>query len=237
MFAVLYEEKGITILMIIALVFSVFTRILLGILYQNMIRQSENMTTTNHRLLKQCKVKFSNCYQLNEGVPNVPIFVDKFINRLRIGPFSYRTLYHLSGQFMLLSVFFAGIGVCKCIIIGYSLGGIFPFYIICFLELYFYFAISAITDIKGRKRVLKTSLVDYLENHLVKRLRQEEIPEKNPLIELMPVRGSGKTIAGKEDMMTDEKMLYVNRSEEKPWSVNGTQESELEELLREFLTS
>ena len=80
------------------------------------------MATTGNRLLKQCKVKFANCYQLNGGVSNIPVFVDKFLNRLSFGHLSFDAWYHLSGQFMLFSVVFAGVGICKGILDGRMLG-------------------------------------------------------------------------------------------------------------------
>lgn len=152
----------------------VFIQILLGFLYQKIIREADNMATTDNKLLKQCKLKFANCYQLNNGVANIPIFVDKFLNKLALGPFSFETLYHLSGQSMLISVICAGIGVCKAIVDGWTLGAILPFYIVSFLGLYMYFSVSSVVDVKGRKRVLKVNLVDYLENHLSARMEVTE---------------------------------------------------------------
>ncbi len=170
MFRIFEEEKIITICMLVFLGLSIFIRVLLGYLYQSMIRETDNMAATENRLLKQCKTKFTNCYQLNQGVSNIPVFVDKFLNRLALGPFSFLTLYHLSGQSMLLSVLSAGIGICKSIMDGRMLGEILPFYIISFFGLYLYFSISTVVDIKGKKRVLKVNLVDYLENHLSARI-------------------------------------------------------------------
>lgn len=170
MFRIFQEEKIITICMLVFFGVSILTRVVLAILYQNMIRETENMATTNNKLLKKCKLKFANCYQLNNGVANIPVFVDKFLSRLSIGPLSFESLYHLSGQMMLLSVVFAGIGICKCIMEGRMLGEIFPFYIASFLGLYLYFSLSTLLDIKGRRRNLKINLVDYLENHLSSRI-------------------------------------------------------------------
>lgn len=232
MFRVFQEEKLITVLMFLSLVLSILSRIMIGILYQNMIKETENMSATKNKTLKQCKLKFANCYQLNSGVLNIPIFVDKCLNKLYVGPFSFQTIYHFSGQLMLLSVFFAGVGVCKSIIDGFSVGAILPFYIVSFLGLYLYFAVSAIADIKGRRRVLKTNLVDYLENHMVNRLanadRQEEKTESSPkkqraAIELMPLHAR----ASEEGEEARPKRPIFSISEER----------ELEELLKEFLTS
>lgn len=170
MFEIFREEWIVSVFMFSFAGLSIFLRVLLGLLYQNMIKETDNMASTKNKLLKQCKLKFSNCYQLNNGVANIPIFVDKFLNRLALGPVSFETMYHLSGQTMLLSVVSAGVGICRSILHGKMLGEILPFYIVCFAELYFYFSISTVVDIRGRRRVLKVNLVDYLENHLSARI-------------------------------------------------------------------
>lgn len=170
MFEIFRDEWIVTIFMMSFLVLSIFLRVLLGLLYQNMIRETDNMASTENKLLKQCKLKFANCYQLNKGMANIPVFVDKFLNRLSLGPFSFGTMYHLSGQMMLLSVVSSGIGICRSILRGRMLGEILPFYIVSFVGLYLYFSVSTVVDIKGKRRVLKINLVDYLENHLSARI-------------------------------------------------------------------
>lgn len=225
MFQVLGEEKVISTCMLLTLALSMISRILIGVLYQNMIKETDNMSSTNNKILKQCKLKFANCYQLNRGVANIPVFVDKFLNRLSIGPFTFQTIYHLSGQFMLLSVFFSGVGVCKSIIAGRALGELLPFYIISFLGLYLYFSISAIADIKGKRRALKINLVDYLENHMVNKLSTAE--------------KDMETVSGKEGGRTVEVMPLgaAPRAEAQTVQFTKSEERELEELLKEFLTS
>lgn len=212
MFSIFVEEKIATIGMLTCFFVSILLRLLLAALYQRMIRETDNMATTNNKLLKQCKLKFSNCYQLNNGVSNVQVFVEKFMHKLSIGPFSFSVLYHLSGQFMLLSVVFAGIGVCRSIIAGSMFGEILPFYISTLINLYLYFSLSTILDIRGRRKVLKVNLIDYLENHLSCRMQmtREDLqmlygvdagtPPRG--VEVMPIagwiakRGSGTQIAG-----------------------------------------
>jgi hypothetical protein len=71
---------------------------------------------------------------------------------------------------MLFSIVFAGVGICKGIMGGRMLGEILPFYIVSFLGMYLYFSLSAMVDIKGKRRILKTNLIDYLENHLSGRI-------------------------------------------------------------------
>ncbi len=170
MFRVFQEEKLITIGMFLCLGCSIVLRVFLGLLYRNMIKEADNMASTENRLLRQCKTKFASCYQMSNGVANIPVFVDKFLNRMALGHLSFETIYHLSGQLMLLSVVFSGIGVCKSIMGGRTLGDVLPFYIVSFFGLYIYFSVSTVVDIRGKKRVLKVNLVDYLENHLSPRI-------------------------------------------------------------------
>ena len=246
MFHIFQEEKIITAFMMTFFGISIIMRVFLGLIYQRMIREADNMAATENKLLKQCKLKFAHCYQLGNGVANIPVFVDKFLNRLSLGPLSFETMYHFSGQAMLLSVVCAGFGICRSILNGRILGEILPFYIVSFFGLYLYFSVSAIVDIKGKKRVLKVNLVDYLENHLSARINMTEndlemlygdsgygnrrqkragaLPNKGRMqnqgrrtVELMPIGGR---IPGEEQ-----------RVYEKPSQVS---EEELEELLRDF---
>ena len=158
MFPMFEQEKVAAYGMIISFVLSLGVRMFLGMLYSRMIVETDNMATTNNRLLKQCKLKFSHCYQLNNGVANVPVFVEKFLTRLSLGPFSFGLLYHISGHLLMLSVIFSGIGVCRRIAAGSMFGQILPFYTFILAELYVYFSFAAIVDIKQKREALKKHL-------------------------------------------------------------------------------
>lgn len=244
MFQIFREEPLITAGISGFIALSLFLRILLGVLYRDMIREADNMASTTNRLLKQCKLKFANCYQLNNGVANIPIFVDKFINRLALGHISFDTLYHLSGQSILLSVICAGVGICKSIVRGKTLGDILPFYIISFVGMYLYFSVSTVVDIKGRRRVLKVNLVDYLENHLSARMEVtqddmemlfgEAVQERKGkrskrTVELMPI--GGRTVV--QDVVQPEPMVRNEFPKEDTDSFRISDE-ELEALIKEF---
>ena len=254
MFTIFKEEKVITAGILVFLCLSVLVRLMLAWMYHTMIRETDNMATTGNRLLKQCKVKFANCYQLNGGVSNIPVFVDKFLNRLSFGHLSFDAWYHLSGQCMLFSVVFAGVGICKGILDGRMLGEILPFYIASFLGLYLYFSLSALVDIKGKQRVLKTNLIDYLSVSAGEPLVQEQDYERlygasklpgRRTVELMPIRGraaqpqemvreTGREIYSTEHEMSD-KPGSQSMTEEPDDSSRVTEE-ELQALLQELLT-
>lgn len=254
MFTIFKEEKVITAGILVFLCLSVLVRLMLAWMYHTMIRETDNMATTGNRLLKQCKVKFANCYQLNGGVSNIPVFVDKFLNRLSFGHLSFDAWYHLSGQCMLFSVIFAGMGICKGILDGRMLGEILPFYIASFLGLYLYFSLSALMDIKGKRRVLKTNLIDYLENHLSGRIPVTEqdyerlygaskLPGRRT-VELMPIRGRTAQPqemvreTGREVFSTEHEMpgKMEDRGMAQQDETSRVTEEELQALLQELLT-
>ena len=254
MFTIFKEEKVITAGILVFLCLSVLVRLMLAWMYHTMIRETDNMATTGNRLLKQFKVKFANCYQLNGGVSNIPVFVDKFLNRLSFGHLSFDAWYHLSGQFMLFSVVFAGAGICKGILDGRMLGEILPYYIASFLGMYLYFSLSAMIDIKGKRRVLKTNLIDYLENHLSGRIPVTEqdyerlygaskLPGRRT-VELMPIRGRAAQPqemvreTGREVFSTEHEMpgKMEDRGMAQQDESSRVTEEELQALLQELLT-
>lgn len=254
MFTIFKEEKVITAGILVFLCLSVLVRLMLAWMYHTMIRETDNMATTGNRLLKQCKVKFANCYQLNGGVSNIPVFVDKFLNRLSFGHLSFDAWYHLSGQFMLFSVVFAGAGICKGILDGRMLGEILPYYIASFLGMYLYFSLSAMIDIRGKRRVLKTNLIDYLENHLSGRIPVTEqdyerlygaskLPGRRT-VELMPIRGRAAQPqemvreTGREVFSTEHEMpgKMEDRGMAQQDESSRVTEEELQALLQELLT-
>lgn len=247
MFTIFQEEKMISAFMGLFLVLSILTRLGLGMLYQRLIKETDNMAATENKMLKQCKLKFANCFQLNHGVANIPVFVDKFLNRLTIGHLSFDGIYHLSGQLMLLSVVCSGVGVSKSIIQGRMLGEILPFYIVSFLGLYVYFSVSTIVDVKGKRRVLKVNLVDYLENHLSARIDVTDQDIQMLYGEDWIAKMSGRQRVGKErsrEQMDQEReriglAAVSGRTVRDAVDTGFTmeQEKELEELLLEFLMS
>ena len=119
-----------------------------------------------------------------------------------------------------------------------------PFYLISFLGLYLYFAASSLVDLPGKINILRTNLVDYLENHLSNRLDQTrldmrmvgmtetstkaEIPKAQP--ELLPNEREKNTDSEKES-------VFQQNTEHKKSSPAFTpsEAEELELLLREFL--
>lgn len=175
MLAFFFQHKNFMIGILALLFASIICQIVMGVIYHRLIWETEHMSTTTNKSLQQLKLKFSGYSKINEKVANVSVFVDKFISHVKIGAIPLSILKHLSGQLMLLSVFVAGLGACLSIIHNENFFSIVPFYVVSFLGLYCYFAVSSLVDIPGKINILRINLVDYLENHLANRLEQTEL--------------------------------------------------------------
>ncbi len=229
-----YIGTGLVVTTIVFLLFSILCRLITGIYMNRLIRETENLAVTGNRFLVQCKTRFRNSFRLNDGIPNIPVYVDRLLEKIRIGRFTVDGLYHLSGQMMLLSVASAGLGACSAIAGGRSAAEILPFYLLCFLCLYTFFSVSGLVNLEGKRERLKVNLTDYLENHMAPRLAALEKTERSENERIGNETGETKEIitgakrSGKKNPQSAAEIYTADQI------FNGTQEKELEELLKEF---
>lgn len=221
MFALFLQHKIFMVGILVLLSGSIICQIVMGVIYHRLIWETEHMSTTTNKSLQQLKLKFSGCRKMNEKIVNVPIFVDKYLSRIKFGGVPLSVIKHLSGQLMLLSVLVAGIGACLSIIGNESFFQIAPYYVISFLGLYGYFAVTSLVDVPGKVNILRINLVDYLENHLANRLEQTEL-------DMQLIQPEHKEKANTHSMEQDTDKRGAP-------SFTGPEMEELESLLQEFL--
>lgn len=215
MFGIFERHPYLSIGIVAVIIISIILQMIIGNVLGRMVNEAENMASTENKQLKQCKLKFVNCYRLNDGMGNVTVFVERFLEKIMVGKMKISSMHRLSGQLILFSVLLSGVGAARGIVLGETIGQILPFYVIAFLGLYLYFVSTSFAGIEEKKLSLKFSLVDYLENHMVGRLKQtdevlnQKLEEKQG--EILPEKP-------KESMFTEK------------------DKQELETLLREFLT-
>ncbi len=240
MLNLVFLHKNYIIAILVFLFLSIICQITLGVIYHKLIWETEHMSSTANKSLQQLKLKYSGCRKINEKVSNVPVFVDKFISRIKIGGLPLSLFKHLSGQLMLLSVLIAGIGACIGIVNNESFISIAPFYAISFLGLYCYFAVSSLVDIPGKIKILHINLVDYLENHLANRLEQAELdmqliqPQQTAQNEKNPAKATNSGKLRNTDKREEPDMdTEINTQE--TFTFSKDEAEELEHLLKELL--
>lgn len=226
MLKVFLRHGFLTSAVLFFIVCSIVCQIIIGVYYQSMLRATENMTATDNKLLRQCKMKFMNCYQVNGGVLNVPVFVDKFLSKIRFCGLTLSGLARLGSQLILLSVLVCGIGICRLIVTGNDLSELIPYYVLSIFGLYLYFSVSSIVDMTRRKKDLKINLVDYLENHLVARLTEVELPMKKKEEDAKEEEVTSKKIKKTEAPAVHMKSLF-----------SKTEEAELKALLQDLFVT
>lgn len=241
MLALFFHHKIFMCVILTLLFCSILCQILLGVIYRRLIRDTENMSATKNKALQQLKLKFTSCRQLHETIPNVTVFVDKFLNQISIGKIPVTFFRHLSGQLTLLSVLVAGIGACIGIIQEENFLMIAPFYLISFLGLYLYFAAASLIDLPGKVSMLRTNLVDYLENHLANRLEQTQLDmrmvgmeDSTREIKKQATRLDKPFVKKEEpENLSDAESQLEHRKDSPDFTPSEAEELEL--LLREFL--
>lgn len=239
---VFVNPKVLLVAMFVTMMTGILLMIYLGLMIGHMIRESDKMTTTDNKQLKLCKTKFSGCYEMNNGVSNVSIFVDKFLSRMKWGLLPCNVIYHLSGQMMLSSVILSGICACLEIVSGKTVGQILPLYIVSFAGLYIYFSVSGVADIKNKINILKINLVDYLENQYIPRMYATR--QNMDILNGSSKASEGKirkeagiySISGCNNESSQEKKNFAMTAEQPADNECAVTAEELEALLQEFLT-
>ena len=116
-----------------------------------------------------------------------------------------------------------------------------PFYLVSFLGLYLYFAATSLIDLPGKVNMLRTNLVDYLENHLSNRLEQTRLDMRMVGMEDSAQKpknaAAGLDNPVSENAAAEKEPLFEKNAEHKKSSPAFTpsEAEELEVLLREFL--
>lgn len=160
-------KHGVLMVCILLLIAgSILCQMVVGIYLQRLIKETEEMSYTEDKFLKKCMEQFWSYKKEERGVMNVSVFVDKQLNKIFLGKLTLGQWKHVSGQLILLSVLLCGIGACRGIIAGETLGEILPFYIISLVGLYFHFSLSGVIDAEEKKKQMKTNIIDFLENRM-----------------------------------------------------------------------
>ena len=140
---------------------SVLCQLLVTYYIIQMIKESEKLESEKPKLLKGWMEEY---IREESKISNTSVFVDKKMQQFCIGNRTILQIKHFSGQALLLMIFLTGVGACKGIVEGKTLGQILPYYIISILGLYVHFSLSGLLNFEENKKILRMNIVDFLEN-------------------------------------------------------------------------
>lgn len=152
---------------------------LLGHTWKRLLKAAENMSQSKHRLMKNICMRFETCYKLQIGVPNVAVFVERYLRRYRILGLYSKTWEAFCNQCMLLTM-----------VIGMG-SGIWALWMdvdpkMIFLHMFagvlssgILFVFDYVFGIHNKQELLQIEIMDFLENIYKPRLENETFyPEK-----------------------------------------------------------
>jgi hypothetical protein len=148
MYAVFLENRVLSYIFLALLLLSIICQIIIGVIYLKLIKQTDNMACAKSKFLKQCKLKFINCYQISGEVTNVSVFVDKSMTKISFLGISMSGFHHLAGQFVLLSVQ----GLARRLPRGKQWGKYFPIMLSVFSDYMYIFLCPGWWILQEKKR-------------------------------------------------------------------------------------
>lgn len=149
------------------------TRLTARNLYKRLMRETDNMTLTKNRFLRDLKQKAENSYRLNGGIANTQAYLERQLSNCRFLGLTLDGWANVSSQLTILCFLFGGMASFasywyRCdnyYIVMYGtvgiLMGLFTLFVDCGVNL------------PERRSQLIGSLQDYLENSLFYRLERE----------------------------------------------------------------
>lgn len=176
-----------------------FLKLLLNIIYNRLVKASDNMATSNNKLTKTMKRKFEACFKLKIGVNNVDIFVDKYVFHHKFCGILLSTWENICGQLLVLCLLVGSISTILGLIYECGKQQILSTFSVGILSSGLLIFLEGLVNLSTKRELLRLNMKDYLENILKVRLEQEnESPE---LIEQY-----------KQDYLKDEVGQAVNSS-------------------------
>lgn len=155
MFSMLFDFRILSICMFLFLSLSIICQLIVGVIAQKMLQESENMSYTKNNVLRQCRQKYINYYKLNGKMTNTAVFVDKFLKKITFLKIPLTKYIHFSAQLMFFFILSTGISIFMQLSLGKTLFDMMPYYLISILGLYLYFSVSDIINLEERKKQLK----------------------------------------------------------------------------------
>lgn len=194
--------------------------------YCRLIRAAQNMGKSEHRLMKSIRTKFDTCYQLKIGVPNVKVFVEKYLRNYTVCGLRVGTWESLCNLCMILSMLASLAGGVATMYFGMERSVVFTSLGCGVLGNGVVLMFDCLYGIPNKRRLLRVDMMDFLENIYKPRLENETF-HSQMLAEYQQEYFDGAD--------RDGKVVSLKTGEETPQGYNVEFTREEEEVIREVL--
>lgn len=169
----LYDDYIFIYGMVGLCVLGTMLKIMVSRTYKRLIKASDNMGSTKHKLMKLMKMKFEACYKLKIGVNNVDSFVDKYVYKHKICGIHLYTWENIGGQLLILCLLAGTIGSVLGLVYNCGKNDILITFFSGVFTSSLLIVVESFINLGAKKSILKANITDYLENFLKVRLEQE----------------------------------------------------------------
>lgn len=231
MFEFIMEKHVIYYVLAAFTAMGVFSKLVVWAAYGKLCRQSDHMAATEHKLLKNIRMRFEEAEGFSNGVYNVDAFVDKYIYEHKICGIHLFTWEKLCGQscamVVLISVFSSIAGYClksgqRWILSTLAAGGICAIVLI---------SMEFLLREDERRLYLVAQIKDYLENHLRRRLNAEHARmnlSESRQAKLHTVADNGLKKTGKEKRIVKDQAESLRQT-------GAVDEKVIDDILKEYI--
>ncbi len=217
----------------------IVSKLAVWISYRRLMKATENMADSKNILTRQLKLKFENCYKLNLNVQNIPVFVDKYLQKYKVCGLRIHTMNRILQVSVLCTVILGAAACAGNFLQAYGTRRIVFYGTTALLCVLLQYLVDYALDVKDKRAMVVTNLQDYLENVLTNRLHHEyeDNAEREPVLEKEAAellkQGKAQTAATKA--ATNLKLKKPKNTKKKTEDVIDEEEV-IREILREFLT-
>ena len=195
-------------------------KIMVSRTYKRLIKASDNMGSTKHKLMKLMKMKFEACYKLKIGVNNVDSFVDKYVYKHKVCGIYLYTWENIGGQLLILCLLAGTVGSVLGLVYNCGKNDILITFFSGVFTSSLLIVVESFINLGAKKSILKANITDYLENFLKVRLEQENftpevLEEYRQEYFSNTIKGDSKKDKKKEDKRVDKRVEKSSVVEDK----------------------
>ena len=242
MLKVIVDKPVLIVLMGIFVGVGILSKLIVSITLKKMVKAASDMSKSAHPLMRLVRAKFEHACMASDKVQNIEVFAQKYLYEYKVLGIRLHRWQRLEIGCIWGCLMAAAAGVLA----GYGVYGMteetFRLGTTGLVESMLLFLLHKTTDEKYQLEMVKTYMVDYLENvcahRLEKALRKEEKMRELPKPEIQPLPQPAPPepveIKAPEPVL-EEKPLFQKKQEEKKEKTPVPKDLRIREILEEFL--
>ncbi len=207
--------------------FAILSRLILGIIYDILLKETENIGVSKAKFSRNYKAKIESGIQVEHLVNNPVVYVEKYIRKQKFLGISLRGLTQLSVCFLLLSVtlnvFTSAVAIIKEMQTELILWSI----MINIIAVLLFFFAEALIDSSYKYDGIVINMQNYLENDFINhRNAQREAEEE------LEIKENAQNVKNMEQRMEklEEKLMATENI-----SISSDEAKIIQDVLKEFL--